>query len=154
MTVVQALILFGSNTWVLTLWLEKALEGFRHLAAGLMAGMGPKRHPERTWLYPPIGAALAMVELEEIRVYITRLQNTVAQYISTRPIMDLYLAAEQKWGIRLSRRLWEHPTLDTIGIRAGQVAAEGGGGDGEGENRSWRERESRVGADNREIIIW
>ena len=130
MTVVQVLILFGSDTWVLTLWLEKALEGFHHLAAGLMASIGPKRHPESTWFYPPIGEALTMVELEEIRVYITRLKNTVAQYISTCPIMDLCLAAEHKRGIRLSRRLMEHPTLGTIGIRARQVAVEGGGGDG------------------------
>ena len=35
-----------------------------------------------------IGAALEMVGLEEIRVYIACSQNTVLQYIVTRPIMD------------------------------------------------------------------
>ena len=94
MTMVQALILFGSDTWVLTLRLEKALEGFHHLVAWLMSVMVPKRHPYWTCLYPPIGEALAMVELEEIRVYIARIHNTVAQYIATCPKMDLRLAAD------------------------------------------------------------
>ena len=46
-------------------------------------------------MYTPIGAALEMVGLEEIRVYIARRQNMVAQYIATCPIMDLCLAAER-----------------------------------------------------------
>ena len=54
----QAVILFGSKTWVLTLRLEKALEGFHHRAARQMAGMGTKHHKYGTWVYPPIGAAL------------------------------------------------------------------------------------------------
>ena len=66
--------------------------------------MGPKRRPDGTWVYPPIGVALATVVLEEIRVYIARRQNTVAKYIVTRPIMDLCLAVERTLGMRLSRR--------------------------------------------------
>ena len=117
-----------------------------------MAVMGPKRQPDGTWLYPPIGAALTMVGLEEIGVYISRRQNTVAQYIANHLIMDLCLAAEQNPGMRLSRQWWEQPALDITGIRAGQVAAEGGGG-GE-KNRSRRERGSRVVSDDRERMIW
>ena len=76
-------------------------------------------------MYPPIGAALEMVGLEEIGVYIARRHNMVAQYIATCPIMELCLAAERTLGIRLSKRWWEHPALDIMGIRAGQVATEG-----------------------------
>ena len=128
--VVQAVILFGSETWVLNTCFEKVLTEFHHQAARRMVGMGPKCHPDRAWVYPPIGATLAMVGLEEIGVYIACRQNTVAQYIATRPIMDLCLAAEQKPGMRLSRRWWEYPALDIMGIRAGQVDVEGGGGYG------------------------
>ena len=106
MALVQAVLLFGSDTWVLNPRLEKALSGFHHQAARRMAGMGPKRQPDGTWVYPPIGAALAMVGLGEIGVYIVRRQNTVAQYIATRPIMDLCLTAERKPVMRLSRRWW------------------------------------------------
>ena len=125
--VVQAVILFGFETWFLTPLLEKSIEGFHQWAAQRMVGMVPKHQMDGTWMYPPIGAALAMVVLEESRVYIALHQNTVAQYIVTCPIMDLCLAAERKPVIRLSRKWWEHPALDIMVIRAGQVAAEGGG---------------------------
>ena len=89
--------------------------------------MVPERQRDRTWVYPPIGVALAMLGLEEIRVYIARHQNTVVQCIATSPIMDFCLEAEQKTGMRLSRQWWKKPTLDTMGIRVGQAALEGGG---------------------------
>ena len=55
-------------------------------------------------MYPPIGSALEMVGMEEIGVYISCHQNTVAQYTATHPIMDLCLAAERSLGIFLSRQ--------------------------------------------------
>ena len=103
MAVVQAVLLFGSETWVLTPRLDKSLEGFHHRVARQMAGMVTKRQRDGTWVYPPIGAAMAMVGLEENGVYIARRQNTVAQYIVNRPIMDLCLAAERNLVMRLSR---------------------------------------------------
>ena len=76
---VQAVLLFGSETWVLTPRLEKSLEGFHHRAVWRMAGMGPKRQCDGTWVYKPIEAALAMVGMEEIGAYIDRRQNTITQ---------------------------------------------------------------------------
>ena len=55
MAVVQVVILFGSETWVLTPLLEKGLAGFHHRSARRMAGMGPKHLPDKIWVYPPIG---------------------------------------------------------------------------------------------------
>ena len=75
-------------------------------------------------MYLPIGAALAMVGLYYIGVYISRRHNTVPQYISTRPIMDLCLAAEQKPLMRLFRRWWEQLNLDIIRIRSVQSDTE------------------------------
>ena len=119
MAVVQVVLLFGSETWVLTPRLEKDLAGFQHRSAQRMAGMGPKRQPDRMWVYPPIGVALEMVVLEDIGVYINRLQNKVAQYIATRTITDFCLAAEWTPGMCVSRQWWEQPSLDIMGIRAG-----------------------------------
>ena len=84
------MLLFGSETQVLIPQLEKSLDEFHHQAARQMASMVPKQQQDRTWVYPPIGAALVMVVLEEIGVYITRRHNTVAQYIANRPIMGLF----------------------------------------------------------------
>ena len=74
-------------------------------------------------------------------MYIVRLQKTIAQYIAIHNIMDLCLAAERKPGMGLSRRWWEHPTLDIMGIRAGQVAVEGGRDTGGEESESEGEGE-------------
>ena len=79
--VVQAVFLFGSKTWVLTPLLEKNPEGFHHRVVRWMAGMGPKCQRDRTWVYTAIGTALKMVGMEDIGVYISRLQNTIKQYI-------------------------------------------------------------------------
>ena len=77
MVVVQAVILFESETWVLTPWLEKSLEGFHHRVVQRMAGMGPKLQWDGTWVYSLIGAVLAMLVLQEIGVYIVCHQNMV-----------------------------------------------------------------------------
>ena len=64
MAVVQAVLLFGSKTWVLNPRLEKYFEGSHHRAVRHMVGMGPKRQWDGTWVYTPIGADLAMLGLE------------------------------------------------------------------------------------------
>ena len=70
--VMQAVLLFRSEVWVMTPQMEKPLEGFHHREVRRMAGMGPKRQPDEIWVYPPIGAALAIVGLEDTGVYIAR----------------------------------------------------------------------------------
>ena len=106
-----------------------------------MADMGPKYQRSGTWVYPPIGVALAMVGIDEIGLYISPRHKTAAQYIVTRPIMDLCLKAERNPLLRLSRRWWEQPDMDILGIRSGHEAAEGGGGGGGGTEESKGEGE-------------
>ena len=79
MAVVQAVILFGSEMWVMNPWMEKALEGFHHRAVRRMAGMGTKSQQYETWVYPPIWEVLETMGLDEIGVYIYHHQNTVSQ---------------------------------------------------------------------------
>ena len=54
-----------------------------------------------------------MVEsgFEGIEVYIMKRQNTVAQYIATRPILDFCERSDWRLGERLSRRWWEQEGL-------------------------------------------
>ena len=51
--VVQAVLLFGSETWVVTPRLGKALAGFHHQAVHRMAGMVPECQLSRTWVHSP-----------------------------------------------------------------------------------------------------
>ena len=57
-------------------------------------------------------------------------QNTVAQYIATRPIMDLFLVAKWRPGPRVEMRRWEQEGLDLEGMRmaAPDVELTEGGG--------------------------
>ena len=89
-----------------------------------MTGIGPKRQLDGTGVYPPIGSEMETVGLDEIGVYISRRQNTVSQYIVTRPIMDLCLAAERSLGMWLWRRWWEQFALYILGIRISHAASE------------------------------
>ena len=50
--------------------------------------------------------------IERIRTYITRRKNRVAQYIATRPILELCEQSPQRPGARVSQRWWEQDGLD------------------------------------------
>ena len=53
------------------------------------------------------------------------MQNTVAQYIATRPILDLCKAAERKRGARVGMRWWEQAGLElTVASETAATAAE------------------------------
>ena len=121
--VVQVVILFGSETWVVTPRMDKALAGFHHRSVWQMKGMGHGIQLDRTWVYPTIGAALKTVGIDEICVYTYHRQNRVAKYIVTSIIMDLCLAADQRPVIRLSRRWWDQPDLNILRITVGNKSA-------------------------------
>ena len=54
---------------------------------------------------------------DEIGTYITRSQNTIAQYIATQPIMDLCERSARSPGVRVSRRWWEKEGIDFEGAK-------------------------------------
>ena len=49
---------------------------------------------------------------KEIRASITNRQNTVAQYIATRPHLDLCEGTKQRGGVRMTRRWWYQKGVD------------------------------------------
>ena len=55
--------------------------------------------------------------LQEVDNYVSCHQNTLAQFIATRPIMYLYMAARRSPGPRLEKRWWEQEGLDLVGMR-------------------------------------
>ena len=50
--VVQAVLLFGSETWVRTQTMDKLLSGFHHRVARRLSGHMPRLH-NGVWVYPP-----------------------------------------------------------------------------------------------------
>ena len=80
--------------------------GFHHRVAWRILGKIPQQRAEGTWEYPRLGYATRAAGLDETETYISRRQNTVAQYINTCPILDLCLYVERRPGSRTPKRWW------------------------------------------------
>ena len=106
-SVTQAVLLFGSETWVLTSRTEKDLDSFQSRVARTITGRQPRRGQNRIWIYPPLAGIMKETGMVGIRTSIIRRQNTVAQFIATRPILDLCKQATRRPGTRVPRRWWE-----------------------------------------------
>ena len=81
--VVQQVLLFGAETWVVTPRIERALKSFMHGDARRITGRQPRRGWDGKWFYPSLEGAMKEAGFKEIRTSITNRQNTVAQYIAT-----------------------------------------------------------------------
>ena len=63
-------------------------------------------------MYPLLAEAMEEAGLQEVDTYIYHRENTVIQFIATRPIMDMWLAAEKRPGSWVSKRWWGQEGLD------------------------------------------
>ena len=57
--------------------------------------------------------AMAEAGLQEVETYVSRHQNTFAQLITTRTIMDLCLVSERCLGLKLANQFWEDERMRT-----------------------------------------
>ena len=83
--------------------------------------------------------------LTDIRTSILKSQNTVAQYIATRPLLDMCEGARAREGAKVPRRWWDHAGIDweTAKAKGGKTnRTDETGTDTEGEEE--REEESRA----------
>ena len=115
--VAQALFLFGSDTWVLTLRMERDLYSFQNRVARRITGKQPRRRAYRSCEYPPLVEAMGEVGFEGIRKSFTRRQNTVVQYITMQKNMELCERATRRLGARVSWRWWEQDRKDLEGAK-------------------------------------
>ena len=65
--VVQQVLLFGAETWVVTPRMERALSGFLHGAARRLTGSQARRGRNGAWHYPSLEGAMREAVLTEIR---------------------------------------------------------------------------------------
>ena len=104
--VVQQVLLFGAETWVVSPMMERALSVFIHGAARRLTGRQPRRGRDGKWHYPSLEGAMKEAGLTDVRTEIHRSQNTVAQYIAAGPLLDLCKEARQREGARDTLRWW------------------------------------------------
>ena len=62
--------------------------------------------------------------LTDIRTSIERRQNTVAQYIATRPLLDLCEGVIQREGARVTLRWCEQSGIDWVKAKAKETETE------------------------------
>ena len=88
---------------------------------------------------------------EGIRKAVTRRQNAIAQYIATRPILDLCERATQRAGARVSRRWWDQEGIDLKAARerVAEAIATDSESESDLENEAEVDTETEVGGEER-----
>ena len=104
--VVQATLLFDVESWVMPPWVGRTMCGFHQRVACRLAKIHLTRGGACRWICLSLDKPMKAVGLEEVETYVLRHQNTVAQYISTRLILELCLTAERRTGSQVSMRWW------------------------------------------------
>ena len=102
--VVQQVLLFGAETWAVTPRIERALNSFMHVVAIRITGIQSRRGWDGKWFYPSLEGAMKEAGFKDIRRSINNRQNTIVQYIATRPLLDLCEGTNQIGGARVSWR--------------------------------------------------
>ena len=106
MKVVQAVLLYGSETWVMAPHIGRDLSGFHHSVALSLAVWQPYRGIDERWSYPPLEEAMEYAGLQEVDTYVSHRQKTVTQFTATRTIIDLCMATERHIGLRVYMWWW------------------------------------------------
>ena len=103
--VVQAVLLYGCESWVLTDKVWKVLESFHNRAARRIARKMPYKVGE-VWIYPPLEEAREDAGVYTIQHYVEKRQNRVAMYVASRPIWPHCVYADANPDISASRIMW------------------------------------------------
>jgi hypothetical protein len=84
---IQSVLLYGSETWVLSPKMLSKLEGFHKQIARRLTGLTYVYHRrEDECQYLPLGNALKKAGLFPIDDYTTRRRNKIAEFVATRPL--------------------------------------------------------------------
>ena len=84
--VVQSVLLYGSETWVLTERMKGMLNAFHHKCARFIAQEYIHQDDDGNWHYPRSATVLEKCGLFPLDEYIARCKSTVMDYVQSRPI--------------------------------------------------------------------
>ena len=83
LAVIQAILLYGSETWVISKRMLKRLESFHHRCARSMAHRPIRRLADGSWEHPHSSEVLTQCGLLPIHTYIARRKRTLLRYART-----------------------------------------------------------------------
>ena len=104
--VVQVTLLLVAESWVVSPHIGRTLGRFHHRLDLWMVKMQLPRDSVGRWIYLPLEEAMKTVGMEEVETHVLLRHNKTTQYIATRSILELCLAAEIRPGERVSMRWW------------------------------------------------
>jgi hypothetical protein len=106
--IVQSILLYGAETWVIKPETMKKLRTFHRRAARYITHrhIRPLNDGTGEWIYPSSEAVLEDAGLFEIEVYIQRRRDTVFKFVKNRK------SIENVWN---SRRMWKTVSIFTGG---------------------------------------
>ena len=100
-----------------------ALDIFQSRVARKITGRHPRQRKDGSWIYLSLAGIMKETGMVGIRNSILQRQNTVAQFIATRPILDLCEQATRRPGVRMSWRWWKQTGIDLKGSQDKAAAA-------------------------------
>ena len=103
---IQAVLLFGSETWVVTPHMGTALGGFQTQVDRRLMGHLSWRTKDRTCKYTSAAVAREAAGFLAMEEYVSQSQNTVAQYIATQSLLEMCEGSERSHGARVGIRWW------------------------------------------------
>ena len=83
MAVVQAVLLYGSKSWAISLRDMEALERFQKKAVQYMTGSHIQKDSSGEWHYPEHGKLYRLCGLKPINFYIRKWRGTLRRYFET-----------------------------------------------------------------------
>jgi hypothetical protein len=107
LAVVQAQLLYGSETWVISKRTVKRLESFHNRCARTIAHRPIRRLPHGTWEYPPTEEVLNICGLSDISTYIARCKTSLLNRYA-KPESQIYNLCKHSTPIGSSahRQMW------------------------------------------------
>jgi hypothetical protein len=100
LAVVQAVLLYISETWVIFPQAMAQLEGFHIRAVWRMAQRHkPRWGPRKEWIYPKSEDVLKECRMKMIAEYIQIHRQTMTVYVVIRPILQEFRQGEQQRGV-------------------------------------------------------
>ena len=108
--VVQAILIYGSETWNLTKATLARLEGFHIRAAYKMAWVHrPTKGAHGLWQYPKSSDMLEECGMRPIVEYILVRRQTIAVYVADHPILEACRQGNRQRGSMPRQWWWEQP---------------------------------------------
>ena len=87
--IVQSVLLFDAETWVVNSCIVRVLGGFQYQVARRLTGRLPRRRLDVRWEYTLVEVAREEAFFGPMETYIRQRNHTFAQYIATRLILYL-----------------------------------------------------------------